>query len=312
MSVTQQTINKAKSHPLLEHFSHSLSPVNKGILLALISTALFVIVGVLVRTLSERIDPFQILLFRQVVFVILLFPVIASNIKVLIRPNKVGLHLLRVSGAFVALYFGFLTVSGLPFADATALGFVQVLFVALVSKVFLSETIGFNRVFTIVAGFVGVMLVVQPTFEDANFAYVMFGIVASFGASIAVICVRKVAQTEPKITLLSYQAIFVGLIALVPALYAWVWPTLPDLMLLVLVGLISSVAQWFGVSAYKWAEANVVANVEYVKIIYSLVIGFFLFSEVPDAFAILGSLIILLSAIIPTFISKRILSNSKF
>ena len=278
---------------------NSLSCTEKGIFLALFSTALFVFVGVLVRILSDTIDTFQILLFRQLVFIVLLIPAIFSNWKILLKPNKVKLHLLRVSAAFIGLYFGYITVSNIAFADATALGFIQVLFVALISRLFLSEHISLTRLFTIIVGFIGVMFIVQPSFDDASFVYIALGMLAALGAAIAVICVRRVAQTEPKITLLAYQAIFVGLIAFVPTLYVWQWPTKTEWLLLVLVGVISSIAQWVGISAYKLAEANVVSNVEYVKIINSLIIGYCLFAEVPNSYALLGTLILIASVAIP-------------
>lgn len=221
------------------------------------------------------------------------------------KPQYIQLHIFRVIGAFVALYFGFLTVSHLPFADATALGFTQVLLVAFLSRFFLSETTGVTRLMTILLGFVGVMLVVQPSFEAASFFYILIGLGGALGAAIAVICVRKMAQTESKTVLLAYQAIFVGFIAFIPSLLSWQWPNMQELLLLIFVGVISSVAQWIGVTAYKWGEANVIANVEYAKIIYSLVLGYWLFSETPNALAMIGAGVILTSAAIPALINHN-------
>lgn len=271
----------------------------KGIALALVSTAMFVFVGVLVRMLSERIDVFQILLFRQLIFIGLLLPAVAVNFKSLLNPYSVQLHMLRVVGAFIALYFGFLTVSNIPFADATALGFTQVLFVAVISRLVLSEKIGAARLITILVGFLGVLLVVQPTFDGTSLVYTLTGLGGALGAAIAVVCVRKMAQTESKVVLLTYQAVFVGLIALIPSILSWQWPTMHECVLLLFVGIISSIAQWVGVTAYKWGEANVIANVEYAKIIYSLLFGYWLFAEVPNSLAIIGALVIIASALLP-------------
>ncbi len=271
----------------------------RGIFLALISTALFVVVGVLVRMLSERIDVFQILLFRQLVFVALLIPAIVVSVDTLLKPRLVHLHLLRIAGAFSALCLGFITVSNIPLADATALGFTQVLFVAIISRIFLSETVGTGRLITILVGFGGVMLVVQPAFDDASILYTLAGLGGALGAAIAVVCVRRVAQTESRVVLLTYQAVFVCLIALIPSLFVWQRPTLDELILLISVGVISSVAQWIGVTAYKLSEANLVANVEYAKIIYSLLFGYWLFAEIPDCVALAGVVIIIVSALLP-------------
>ncbi|MDA0155803.1 DMT family transporter [Vibrio sp. Makdt] len=294
----------AVPRPLLSFFD-GLSDPAKGIALALISNALFILVGVIVRELSHSIDIFQILLFRQLVFVTLLMPSIISNIDAMLHPKMVSMHVWRVTGAFIALYFSFLTVSNIPFADATALGFLKVLFVAVISRLFLKENVGWARMTTILIGFTGVMLVVQPTLESESLFYVGTGLIAALGAAIAVICVRKMANVESKTVVLAYQAIFVGAVALIPAIIEWQWPTWSELALLVLVGVISSIGQWFGVTAYKWGEANVVSNVEYSQMIYSMVLGFLLFSELPNSLALIGTSVILFSAILPFIIKAK-------
>ncbi|CAH7252476.1 conserved membrane hypothetical protein [Vibrio chagasii] len=294
----------AVPRPLLSFFD-GLSDPAKGIALALISNALFILVGVIVRELSQSIDIFQILLFRQLVFVTLLMPSIISNIDAMLHPKMVSMHVWRVTGAFIALYFSFLTVSNIPFADATALGFLKVLFVAVISRLFLKENVGWARMTTILIGFTGVMLVVQPSLESESMFYVGTGLVAALGAAIAVICVRKMANVESKTVVLAYQAIFVGAVALIPAIIEWQWPTWSELALLVLVGVISSIGQWFGVTAYKWGEANVVSNVEYSQMIYSMVLGYLLFAELPNSLALIGASVILFSAILPFIIKVK-------
>ncbi len=97
-------------------------PALVGISLALVSTALFTLVGVLVRILSDSVSPFQILFFRQLVFVTLLLPAMLKMGKKLFQPYSVPLHMMRVTGAFFALYFGFVAYANLPFATATSLG----------------------------------------------------------------------------------------------------------------------------------------------------------------------------------------------
>ncbi|OIN24201.1 DMT family transporter [Vibrio barjaei] len=281
------------------------SPTTKGITLALVSTALFTAVGVIVRLLSESIGVFQILLFRQLVFLVLLMPAIVINFASLRQPTHLKLHTFRILGAFTALSIGFVVVSAIPLANATALSFTQVLFVALLARLFLRETLSMSRILTLILGFAGVMLIVQPSFDDTSLGYIVLGIVASMGAAIAAICVRRIAQLESKLALLAYQALFVGLLALVPSTLDWVWPSWNELLLLVSVGVISSIAQWFGVSAYKYGAANVVSNVEYVKIIYAMGIGYLLFAETPNQLAMIGVVLLFLSICVPKLFTNR-------
>lgn len=151
---------------VLTRFVHSALPdTAKGIALALVSNALFVIAGVCVRYLIETIDVFQVLLFRQLVFMTVLIPAIWKNMNSLMKPRLIKFHSLRVIAAFFALLLGFVTVSNIPLAEATALGFTSVLFVALISGLLLNESVGKSRQLTLIVGFIGVILVVQPSFE---------------------------------------------------------------------------------------------------------------------------------------------------
>ncbi len=276
-----------------------LADTRKGIALALVSNVLFVTVGVCVRHLSENIDVFQILLFRQLVFLTVLIPAIYKNFDLLIKPRLIKLHTLRVVAAFFALLLGFVTVSNMPLAEATALGFTKVLFVALISAILLKESVGKSRQLTLIVGFTGVMLVVQPSFEKMTFIYSLTGLGASVAAAIAVFCVRKIARTEPTLNLMVYQAFFVGVLALIPSLLYWQWPSTFELTLLILIGVISSIAQWFGVTAYKFGEANVISNVEYTQMIYSIFLGYCFFSEIPDLISLTGAAIIVTSIFLP-------------
>ncbi len=162
-------------HPKVLQLFNYLPSTMKGCILALISTALFTIVGIFVRKLSADFDTFQILFFRQLIFMLLLVPAALKSINVLLRPNKLRLHALRITGAFTALYCGFITISNIQFADATALGFLQVLFVAVIARFVLAEQITRGRIFSILVGFIGVMMVVRPTFEDSHNVYVILG-----------------------------------------------------------------------------------------------------------------------------------------
>ncbi|NDV24549.1 DMT family transporter [Desulfovibrio sp. JC022] len=277
----------------------------KGIMLALVANAMFVTVGVCVRQISDNIDVFQILLFRQLVFITVLSPSIYKNLDTLLRPRMLKLHALRIGGAFFALLLGFVTVSNLPLAEATALGFSKVLFVALFARFLLNEAIGKSRLTTIVTGFAGVMLVVQPSLENMTFLYTLTGLGSAVAAAVAVFCVKKIIHVESKTNLLVYQAFFVGLLTLLPSIIYWKWPTAFELAILIFIGLISSAAQWISVTAYSYGEANVISNVEYTKMIYSIFLGYFFFAELPDALSVAGVMIILASAFIPQLLKKR-------
>ena len=282
----------------------NLTDNQKGVCLALISTAVILCVAIVVRLVSDRIHVFQIVFFRQLVLIALLLPAICRNAKTLRHSKNLLQHAFRVIGAFSGLCLGFLTVSNLPLAEATALSFTNILFVAVLSTVVLGEHVGWSRRLTIAIGFTGVVLVVQPSFDNLTLTYTLTGLAGAFGAAVAAICIKWISRTEPVLSLMVYQALFVGLLAFIPTLFVWQWPTMEELLLLLLIGGLASLGQWISMTAFSLGEANIVTNVQYIKIVYSMVLGYLIFSETPNSLAILGAAVILCSGIIPVVRSR--------
>ncbi|MDK2596930.1 DMT family transporter [Pseudoalteromonas obscura] len=279
----------------LKLFTKTMPNYLKGVMLALISCGLFVYVSTIVRTLSTSIGEFEILLFRQFVFIVLLLPTIFRNIDTLRKPQYLSLHIIRIIGAFFALYLSFITLRELPLATAIAISFTSVLFVALLSTIFLSEKLTVNRWATVIIGFIGVMLIVQPNFNGSKSIYFVLGLCGALGAATTSICIKKIVKVESSTNLLVYQAVFIAIITLVPTVNNWVTPTFEQAVLLLIVGAISSLAQWIGVTAFKYGDANVIANVQYSNILYSLLFGYFLFQETPNFVALAGCVVLIIS-----------------
>ena len=289
--------------PLL-HGWNRLTQLQQGVIFALLSNALLVIVGTLVRQISDHVGLFQVLLCRQIIFLLLLTPAIKSVGQSILKPKALSIHGLRILGAFLYLYLGFVTVSNLPLADATALGFTSVLFVALISKLWLGETVGWKRVLTISVGFLGILLITQPNFDNPEFIYIVAGLAAALGGAIAATCVRKLSQSQPKTILLSYQALAVGLMTLGPAVAQWQWPNWWQSGILLLIGALSSLATSFGVYSYQKVPANVVSNFGYGQIVFALALGYWLFDERPNVLALMGTGLLVGSVLLPLFYKK--------
>lgn len=267
--------------------------------MALLSDAMLVLVGALVREISDQIGLFQVLLTWQIIFLLILIPAMKTLGSSLFKPQGLRLHGLRVLGAFLYLYFGFVAVSNLPLADATALGFTSVLFVALIAKLWLAEALGWQRTLTIIIGFGGILLITQPGFGDQSGLYIAAGLLAALGGAIAATCVRKLSQTQPKTLLLVYQAFAVGLMALVPALNEWQWPDSSQVGQLLLIGVLSSLETSMGVNAYQKAPANVASNLGYSQMVFALMLGYWLFIELLNRLALIGVAFLLASALLP-------------
>ena len=269
----------------------------QGISLALMATALFAIAAAMSKVAAAEYHVLQILFIRQIIVFLSVLPTVVKTFPNNLKTNHLGLHSLRLIGAFAALATGIWAVSVLPLTTATVLAFSQVFFVTLLALWFLKEPVGLARISAVLLGFIGVIIVMRPSVDGVLHAHSLIAITGAFGAAIAVTCVRKLSQSDSTTTLLTYQAIFVGLIAGIPMLWLWVTPTWSDLLLMVGIGLIATIAQWLGIMALRAGEASVIGSIEYLKLIYAALLGYLLFSEIPDFYTIIGATIIITSAL---------------
>lgn len=269
----------------------------QGTLWALAATAMFVVVGALVKLASEDYHIVQILFFRQIVMLFLVVPTVSRYFPHSLKTERLGLHLVRLCGALAALSLGFTALANLPLATATTLSFAKVFFVTLIAIPMVGEKVGWHRFSGILIGFIGVLVMLKPDPGAAISPYAFVAVMGAAGAALAVVSVRKLSKTESTVTLISYQALFVGGVVALPAFWLWQTPDLPGLFLLFSIGLASFAAQWLGVQSYRAGEVSVVTSMEYTKLIYATLIGIVVFSEWPGLNTLVGAAIIISAAI---------------
>ncbi len=281
----------------MQRISGIVSDNAKGILWALLATALFAIVAAMAKVAVREYHVLQILFFRQALVFLSCLPSIAKSFPESLKTRHPKIHAARLLGAFVALSCSIWAVAVLPLTTAITLGFVQVFFVALLALGLLNESVGKHRIVAVMVGFIGVVIVMQPGVEGMVDVYALIPILGALGAGVAVISVRKLSQTESTATLLVYQSVFVGALAGVPLFWLWITPDFAGTMFLLAMSVLATVANWVGVKALRLGEASVVGNIQYMQLIYAAILGFFFFNEVPDNYTIAGATIIIGSSI---------------
>jgi len=278
----------------------SSSPMHdniRGILWALISAALFATVAAMAKVAVTQYHVLQILFFRQAIVFLSSLPSITRNLPQSLKTQRPALHLLRLTGAFVALSASIWAVAVLPLTTAITLAFAQVFFVALLAMRFLGEPVGAHRLGAVAVGFIGVVVVMQPSVDGLINVYALIPLAGAVGAAFAVISVRTLSQTESTATLLLYQALFVGALAGIPLFWFWTTPDLPGLLLLLAMGILATMGQWVAVKALRLGEASVIGNIQYTQLIYAAILGYAMFGETPDSHTLLGAAIIIASAL---------------
>lgn len=187
----------------------------------------------------------------------------------------------------------------LPLADAIAISFLAPFLIAALSGPVLQEPVSRRSWLAIGLGFLGVLVVLRPgaVGVSTGAALALLAAVAYAGNSLFL---RRIGRTDAAITTTIWGTIVPGLIYGALALGAWEWPRLADWPALAFVGGIGAVSGLMVTAAYRLAPAAVLAPLEYTALLWAVLLGRFLFGDVPTAPVILGSAIIVGSGILLT------------
>lgn len=268
----------------------------KGGILLMFAAAGFGTMIALIKLLGQNLHVAQILLVRQAVMTLIVAPTIFTNFPGSLKSNHIGLQFLRIGLALVAMGFGFTAVVNMPLADVTAIGFAKSFFVTILAIFFLNEVIGVRRWAAVVIGFIGVLIVLRPGLDGFTI-YGVYALIGAAGAGTVMVVIRILTRTESATTILTYQALGVGLAVAIPGIWLWQWPTTFEWVLLIGMGVISYVAQMLNIMAYKHGEASVMASLDYARLIYSVIFGYLLFNTFPDFWTWFGAMVIIAASI---------------
>jgi drug/metabolite transporter (DMT)-like permease len=268
----------------------------RGAFWILCATLFFATMVSLIKSIGLRLPISEILFVRQSVMLVVALPVLIRHFPQSIITHHPWHHAARVSLAMVAMFCGFTAVVHLPLADATAIGFAKSFFITIFAIVFLKEIVGLRRWAAVIIGFLGVLIMLQPTADGIDF-YGMLAVIGAAAAGLVMILIRYLSRFEEPITILTYQVVFVGLLVAPLAIYQWVWPTPSEMVTLIAIGVVSVAAQTFNIRAFRAGEATAIAALDYVRLIWAVAIGFVIFAEVPSLATLAGAALVIAASL---------------
>jgi drug/metabolite transporter (DMT)-like permease len=210
--------------------------------------------------------------------------------------SKPGVVFSRSIIATVSVMCLFAAFSLLPLADATALVFTSALFVPVFGFFFLGERVGLYRWSAIIVGFVGVLIIAQPS-GNWNLLGVMFAIAAAVFNAVLSTMLRLLGRTEHPTTL-TFYLLAVGCVLLAPVMpFVGTVPAKGDIGLLVLLGLCGLGMQLLLSTAFKYTPAALASLFSYTQIIWATLFGWLVFGDWPATNIIVGAAIIVTASI---------------
>ncbi len=268
-----------------------VSSLTRGVVLMIAASLLFGFMGAMAKGAMATIPVMETVFFRAAVSLVLLTPWMAYKKIPFFGVNRLWL-LVRSASGFTALALSFYVTSRLHLADAAILNQTSILFVALLSVLFLGERVSPILLMLILGAFVGAVFIIKPSLSVLNIPGIA-GLASGLFASIAYVSIRHLHRTESFYTMVFAFSLFSTLGGLVMGMGSFRLPSGMEWALLIGLGLCGTVAQLFMSAAYRYGEASRISPYAFFGVIFSAVLGFIFWNEVPDAWSVAGGILII-------------------
>ena len=250
-----------------------------------------------VKWLVVRYDPMQILFVRSLIAL----PIAVALVCLIdspqgLRSARLPIHVLRGALGVGASFAFILSLKSLPLAEATALVFASPIVVAALSVPLLKEHVGWGRAAAVVAGFIGVLIIVRPgaaTFQTAS----LLAVAAAILYALVMISARLIDKRDSIWTMMLYMTVFAALFSAFTVFTAWPTPEFTDLFLFLGTAVAGTLGLALISQAFRMAPAAVVAPYDYTALIWASLLGWLIWGVVPETWTYLGALVIIAAGI---------------
>ncbi|MEW9918936.1 DMT family transporter [Marimonas sp. MJW-29] len=249
------------------------------------------------KLLSSSVPLAEVVLLRFALQAAILFPLIWFAGRAWRLAGRVfWLALLRTVLHIVGIALMFTALRYLPLADAVAIAFVMPFFMLLLGWFFLGEEVGLRRLLACGVGFLGTLLVVQPSFAEVGWPAILPVLVAA-NFAVFMLITRQIARETDPIGLQAISGVMAVVLILPVILLATFWERAPQMlilpsqtqwMLLLAIGVLGTLAHLLMTWALQYAPSATLAPMQYLEIPFATVIGLLIFNEIPDPLASLG------------------------
>jgi drug/metabolite transporter (DMT)-like permease len=269
----------------------------RGILWMVLCTGFQSCASGLVRKLSFDFGVFELLLFFSAISALLLMPMVMKLPRgslAAARPHA-GLFAIRGLLSFVGMLMSFYAYSVLDIANVQSLLFTVPIFTILLASWILGEFVGYRGWVSCAVGFAGTLLIIRPGFVALN-PGMLAALISALAFAAANIVIRKLGTTQSPVLITLASNLVIVPLAAIPAAYNWVTPEAHHLPWILAMGALFMLAQLCLTYSIRAADARIVQSFNFLRLPWSVLIGWMLFSELPDFWMWIGAVVIFAGA----------------
>lgn len=248
--------------------------------------------------------------YRQLAGFVILLPFIIKRRGAAFATTRPGILIFRSAAGTLGMILSFYAFQKMPLADANALSFTRTLWLVPLAAVVLHETVGPLRIGAAIVGFIGVLIMLLPGM-NGQFAIgwpALAMLASSFLFALTITGMKVMTRDHSPMVLLVWSAAL-GLVMGIPgAFFTWRWPEPFDLLLLILMGVLGTVTQGCYIKGMSIGDAAAMAPIDYIRLVFTVIVGLTLFGEVPGVWTVAGAAIVVVSTL---FITWREMQASK-
>jgi len=254
-----------------------------------------------IKLLSQDLNPFIIAFYRCLFGVIIMLPFMIYNYPEAWKTHNIKLQFVRSAINVYSMISWFTAIGTLQLEKAAAIGFTTPLFTTILAIIFLGEVIRIQRITALIVGFIGILVVIRPGYIPFE-SGALWLLSAAITFSIVIIIVKKLTEKDSSLTTAFYQMAFMVPPTFFIALFFWESINISQFLLFIFVAIAGFITQFSFAQCLKMAETTFIMPIQFTKLIWLSLIGYFFFMEVPDIWTWIGASIIFSSIL---FIAYR-------
>lgn len=240
---------------------------------------------------TESIHAFELAFFRNLFGLMFMLPWLARGGLGALRTKRIGLYTIRGLLGITAMLTWFWAITAMPLAEAVALSFTLPIFATILAAVVLHEVVRARRWTATVIGFLGVLVILRPGFEDVTLAsgVVLF---SSLAMAASVITIKTLSRTESTDAIVTWMVIYLTPMSLVAAIFVWRTPELHVWPWLIGLGGLATIGHQLMTRGFKLADTSALMPFDFLRLPFVAAIAWTFFGEVADFWTWVGAAII--------------------
>ena len=276
----------------------------KAVLLTISASFFAVLMEALIKAAQYDSNVYTIGFFRFFFGFLIILPYLVTKKFNTYKTKNLKFYIIRGAFNIPVMILGFGALVYVPLEQFKAMHFLSPIIVVLLSFIIFREQIYRFRIFALVIGFLGMLIIVRPGYVDFNIGTIMILVSLTFWSFIIILS-KFVSKDDSPITMVTYQYTLMTIFAFPLAIYFWQMPSLISILLVFIAAASGTILHLCLGLAYKYADLSVTQPIWFTGLIFGSGFGYFVFNEIPDFWTWIGGIVVFSSVLVITYFEKN-------